>query len=302
VTGSADIVIPTFNNGDELRACLDALEAQDEDGFRVIVCVDGSTDGTTEELRAMTRPYPVIVLEHDDRKNHGRARSRNLALPYIAAEHVLLLDSDMRLAPDGLRSHLDLLRIRDCVSVGDVRYDEVASGVWGRYQATRGKNKATPGAAIRPLDFNTQNAALRAEHLRAVGGFDETLTGYGGEDTELGLRLAAERDVPFVFNAAAVADTVERKTIEEGLSQLDRFARTNLQTIRRRHPGGPAPFWIDRMASPRLVDRLLRLTLNPITERVVRLLLPRAPFAVQRRLLDYLVIRTVFRGFAEGSP
>lgn len=301
MTKSADIVIPTFNNRDMLRACLDALEAQDAAGFRVIVCVDGSTDGTLEELRTITRSYPLIVLEHEDCKNHGRARARNLALPHITAEHIVLLDSDMRLAPDALASHLDLLGARDCVSVGDVQYDELASSVWGRYQATRGKNKATPGSVIRPLDFNTQNVALRSEHLLAVGGFDGTLTGYGGEDTEFGLRLAAERHLPFVFNGAAVADTVERKTIEEGLSQLDLFARTNLHTIRRRHPGGPAPFWIDRLASPRLADRLLRLTLNPFIERVIRLLLPRAPFAVQRRLLDYLVIRTVFRGFAEGS-
>lgn len=300
MTATIDVVIPTFNNREDLRACLDALERPQGESFRVIVCVDGSTDGTIDDLRAGTRPYPILVLEHPDHGNHGRAPTRNLALTQLAADHVLLLDSDMRLVPGAMRRHAELLRSGDCVSIGDVRYGLVHDNLWARYQATRGRRKFGPGTEVRPLDMMSANTALRSAHLLAVGGFDETLTGYGGEDTELGIRLAAERGVTFVFNAAAIADTVERKTVDEGLAQLDRFSRTNLRAIRRRHPGGPAPFWIDRLESTRLKDRMLRLALNPITDAAVRLLLPRVPFALQRRLLDYLVIRTVFRGFAQG--
>ena len=47
-------------------------------------------------------------------------------------------------------------------------------------------------------------------------------------------------------------------------------------------------------------DRIFRSLLNPLTDRVVDLALPRVPFAVQRRFLDYKVIRAVFAGYAEG--
>ncbi len=295
-----DIVMPTYNNRDELAVSLEALGAITPNEFRLLVCVDGSTDGTREFLKGTTFPFDLRALEHDDRLNHGRSVTRNLALPFLAAEFVLLLDSDMRLAPGALGVHLTLLGSRDCVSVGNVVYLNERDNLWARYLGSRGKNKFSAGAIVRPLDFVTANSAMRTQHLLAVGGFDETLTGYGGEDTELALRLA-KRGLSFVFSAEARAVTKELKSADEGLRELHRFAATNLRTIRARNPGPPAPFQIDRLESRRMRDRLVRLLLNPVTDRLVDLFLHRVPWVLQRQLLNYKVIRTVFRGYAEGS-
>ena len=298
-TPSIDVVVPTYNNRSELSACLDAIGEAKGLVAKVIVCVDGSTDDTKEWLGTQMFAFPIAVREHPDGRNHGRGPARNLSLPELASEFVLFLDSDMRLHANAVARHLELLAMRDVVSIGDVRYDPLST-VWGRYQGTRGKNKSIDGAEVRALDFNTQNVALRSEHVLALGGFDTSMSGYGGEDTELGLRLASERGLSFVFNERAVASTMEMKSVDQGLAQLDRFARTNLRSIRARHPAGAAPFWIDRLGSSRVPDRLLRLALNPIGERLARLLLFRVPFAIQRRILDYLVLRTVWRGFWDG--
>ena len=147
-------------------------------------------------------PFPVVVLQHPDGRNHGRAATRNLALPNLMGDVVMLLDSDMRLVPDAIDEHVRLLERLDCVSVGDVVYTNADENLWARYLATRGRKKRSAGSVIRPLDFVTANSAMRTKHLLAVGGFDETLAGYGGEDTELALRLAA-RGLSFVFNASA---------------------------------------------------------------------------------------------------
>jgi GT2 family glycosyltransferase len=251
-------------------------------------------------IRATPFPFEVAVLEHADRANHGRAAARNLALPHLRSEVVLLLDSDMRLAPEAIERHLAVLARPGVVSVGDVVYENAATNVWACYLATRGKNKYAPASRIRPLDFATGNTALRSADLLAVGGFDEGFTGYGGEDTDLGLRLA-ERGLSFVFNAEAFATTVERKTVDEGLRQLDAFARTNLRRIRWAHPSGAAPYWLDRLESRRLRDRIMRALMNPMTDAVVRVVEPVAPFALRRRLLDYRVLRTVWRGYVEGQ-
>ncbi len=296
-----DVIVPTYDNLVELKACLAALARQQTHDFKVLVCVDGSIDGTLAYLRESRFPFGLTVLQHPDRANHGRAAARNLALPHLTSEYVLLLDSDMRFAPDALAKHLEPLSQRDCVSVGDVVYLNASENLWARYIGTRGKNKSRPGAEIRPLDFVTANTAMRTEDLLAVGGFDESLTGYGGEDTELALRLVRDRRLRFVFNPAARAETVEDKTIEQGLAELRRYARTNLRAIRQRHPDPPAPFWVDRLESRRLRDRALRACLNPLTDRVVDLLLPITPFAIQRLLLNYKVVRAVFAGYAEGA-
>ena len=301
VSPTIDVIVPTFNNVDQLRRCLASLLRQRRPGIRAIVCVDGSTDGTVDFRQETDPSLPVVVVEHPDRRNHGRASARNLALPHLQAEFVLLLDSDMELEPDAIEGHLALLRRRECVSVGAVEYSNWRDNLWARYQGTRGMNKSAPDSEIRPLDFVTANTALRSEDLIAAGGFDETLTGYGGEDTELAIRLHREHGRTFRFNAAARARTVETKTIAAGLEQLRQYGATNLRTTRVRHPDGPAPFMIDRARSATPADRLFRAAMNPLTDAVVDLLLPRTPWAIQRRLLNYKVVRAVFAGYLDGA-
>jgi hypothetical protein len=94
---------------------------------------------------------------------------------------------------------------------------------------------------------------------------------------------------------------VEPKTIERGHGELQLYARTTLRAIRKRHPNMPAPFGIDRAESTRWRDRALRALVNPLTDVFVDLALPRAPWALHRQLLNYKVLRMVFRGYREGA-
>jgi glycosyltransferase involved in cell wall biosynthesis len=298
---SVDVVVPSYQNLAELRACLDSLGRQDYSDFRVLVCVDGSTDGTVEHLAAASTPFTLLTLTHPDGRNHGRAAARNLALPYLRAAVILLLDSDMRLARDGVRRHLEGLHESASVSIGDVVYLNRLENTWARYLTTRGKYKFAPGSGVGPLEFHGSNTALRTEDLLAVGGFDPTLDAYGGEDTDLALRLANERGATFVYNTAARAETVEDKTVDRALAELHGYGATNLRAIRRKHPGPPAPFWIDRLGRPRFRDRLLRAAMNPLSDVAARAVVRCGPFALQRRALDYLVLRNVWRGYEEGA-
>lgn len=297
---SIDVIVPTYDNLDELRQCLGALAAQETRDLRALVCVDGSTDGTLEYLGRGGTGLALEVLEHPDHLNHGRAATRNLALPHLAAEFVLFLDSDMQLSGGAVSRHLELLARRDCVSVGDVVYLNQSENLWARYIGSRGKNKYTSDAPLKPTDFVTANCALRTAHLLALRGFDTALQGYGGEDTELAFRLTGERGLVLVFNSDARAETIEHKTMEQGLAQLREFARTGLGPIRARHQEARSWFLVDRAESPRLRDRIFRSFLNPAVEGIADVLLRVAPFRVQRQLLNYKVIRAVFAGYREG--
>lgn len=296
-----DVVVPTYDNLGDLKKCLSALQDQRLPGLRVLICVDGSTDGTLEYLGQSTAGLAVEVLQHPDGRNRGRASARNLALPHLASEFVLFLDSDMRLAHDAAATHLDLLTRTDCVSVGDVAYLNQADNLWARYIGSRGKNKYGAGARLQPADFVTANCAMRTAHLQSLGGFDVTLQGYGGEDTELAFRLTGELGLPLIFNPGARAETVERKSVEDGLAQLREFARTSLGPIRARHAEARSWFLVERADSPRLGDRIFRAFLNPIVDGLVDILLRVAPFRIQRQLLNYKVIRAVFAGYREGQ-
>jgi GT2 family glycosyltransferase len=241
----------------------------------------------------------IDVLEHPDHRNHGRAATRNLALQFLTAEFALFLDSDMRLTHDAVARHVDLLTRRDCVSIGDVVYLNQSENLWARYIGSRGKNKYASETQVKPTDLVTANCALRTSHFVALGGFDPALQGYGGEDTELAFRLD-DRGVPLIFNPGARADTIEHKSVAEGLAQLREFSRVSLRGVRARHPKARTWFLVDRLESSRPRDRLFRAFLNPATDRLVDLLLRVTPFPVQRQLLNYKVISAVFTGYREG--
>jgi glycosyltransferase involved in cell wall biosynthesis len=298
VVALLDVVVPTFNNLGDLQACLESL-AKDTHELRVLICVDGSTDGTLAFLDELQFPHELKVLEHPDRRNRGRAAARNLALHSLSSTTTLLLDSDMRLDPGAIEAHLTMLNDPTAISVGDVVYENAKSSLWARYLATRGKNKAGHGGAVSPLYLASGNVALPSEALLKAGGFDPQLSSYGLEDTELGLRLA-ELGYRLFFNAEARATTVESKTVKEALREMRRLGQENLPLVRRSHPAGPAPFWIDRFESPRLRDRMLRFLMNPVTDALVGALLPFSPFSLQRTLLNYQVLRAVWRGYRDA--
>ena len=82
--------------------------------------------------------FELIVMTHPDGLNHGRAQARNLALPQLRNDWVLLLDSDMRLEPDAASRHCELLPSGECVSVGSGPIPRDAKGhIWARYQYPR---------------------------------------------------------------------------------------------------------------------------------------------------------------------
>lgn len=296
-THTVDVVIPTFNNLAELKECLASLAASVHP-LRALVCLDGSTDGTLEYLQSADYPFPVVILEHADRQHHALAATRNLALPALEAEYLMHLDSDMTVAPDTINRHLEMLMSEPCVSVGDRVYLNADTHLWARYLGTRGKNKARHGEQLSPMYLTTANVAIPTAPYVSMGGLDARMVAYGGEDTELGIRLA-KAGYPIRFNAAARAFTVEPRTVERGLQLYRDFARFNIPLIRERHPEGPAPYWVDRYDSKRPVDRALRLLLNPVSDAIVNALLPITPFAIQRHLLNYKVLRVVFDGYGE---
>ena len=119
-----DIIIPTYNNRDELLACMNGFEQQTMKDFRLLICIDGSTDDTIESIEHLCSlsTLQIEILQHHDRVNHGRNATRNLALPHIKAEYLAFLDSDAIPAPDFLEQHLTILRKGFCISAGDLIY------------------------------------------------------------------------------------------------------------------------------------------------------------------------------------
>ncbi|MFM8179145.1 MAG: glycosyltransferase family 2 protein [Candidatus Kapaibacterium sp.] len=296
-----DIIVPTFDNRDELEACLEGFVRQTFTSFRVLVCVDGSTDGTQEWLATRTYPFPLAVLCHPDGRNHGRNATRNLALPLLEAPLLCFVDSDLVPAADLLERHHAVLQGRDCVSVGDVAYTDAATNVWAAYSQSRGKNKYPGGSEIPHYYLATGNCAQRTEHFLAVGGQDAGMSRYGGGDTEYALRLHAKTGLPVVFTSHARCTGNMNRTLDAAMSLFEECGRTNLRVIHERHPSETRVFYLHRLTGRGWSDRMFRAVLRPRVERILRTMAPHLPLPLAVPCINYCIITRLWMGWRAAS-
>lgn len=291
------IVIPTYNNLDELRLCLQALDNIQRDDFEVFVCIDGSQDGTYKKLRSYKPRYEISLLQHPDNRNQGRAAARNLSLDLVKGDFVVFLDSDMRAAPDLLDKHEEVVKDGNSVSLGHVEYENRKENIWPRYISTRGISKFKPGSEVPSQYFITPNTALPSKFFKELGGFDENIKGYGGEDMEFGHRVMQKYDPRFVYNPAAVVKTIEEKTFDKALEQLRGYASSGLPYIIKKYPELNTTFWVHKVNSGKFGDRMFgMLTRAPFTG-ISKFLLHVTPFGIKKKLMNHLVISAVHAGW-----
>lgn len=295
------IVIPTHQNRAELARCLDALSglklSDPRAGYEVLVCVDGSTDGTLEMLQQRQDPFLLRVFTHAQNAHRGRSATRNLAMSQAQGVYTLFLDSDMIVPADLLEQHLTVLESGPCVSIGGVEYVNVNENVWARYTSERGVGKFAHGDSVPSQYFITPDTALPTAWWTSVGGFDEVINRYGGEDMELGYRIHLRHKPAFIFNRKASVRTLQDKTLDQALAQLQEYGATGLRYISRKHPALKKIYWVEKCDSRSFKDQLFGfLTIRPFRE-VVRFLVRLLPYFMQRPLINYLVVAHVHQGY-----
>lgn len=286
-----DIIIPTYNNKDELLWCLASLEGQTFTDFRVLVCVNGSTDGTLEALAALQTSFQVLVLEHPDKQNHGRPANRNLGISNLDAPFTLLLDSDQAADKNLVLKHHELLSKQDCISVGEVIYQQ--KNDWNTYIASRGKGKFTDLTHIPFQYLNTQNVALKSTYLQQVGGFDEQIQGYGGDDTELAYRLWQKFQLPVIYNQKAFSNDDQAKSVNQALVQMYDFGANNLPYIHQKHPEFKEIFNVALLKN-KVVNTFL---VNGLLYNSIKNIYPIFPSTIKNTCIHYLVFYNICKGF-----
>jgi dolichol-phosphate mannosyltransferase len=114
------IVIPTYNEADNLPALAAELWAQEIPDLRLMVVDDASPDGTgdvAEEL-AGRRPGEIIVIRRDGKHGLGSAYVQGFRTALdVGADAIVQMDADFSHAPSFVPVLLDLLKVCD-VAVG----------------------------------------------------------------------------------------------------------------------------------------------------------------------------------------
>ncbi len=295
------LVVPTYNNLSELKACLAALEAIPRTDFEVLIGVDGSTDGTVEWLATANFHFSFRALEHPGGVNRGRSATRNLALPYLRGKYTLFMDSDMQAKPDLFEQHLKVLGKGNAISIGTVHYRNRGKNVWVRYSSERGVAKYANGAEVPFNYFITPNTALPTDFVLGCEGFDAQISRYGGEDMELGFRIHKKYAPHYYFNADAIVTTTQPKTLEEALPQLREYGATGLRYITRKWPELSHIYWVNRCESKKLSDRIFEFLTKKFFQKIAWGILRISPYSIKKSMISFLVVSHVHEGYRTGK-
>jgi glycosyltransferase involved in cell wall biosynthesis len=94
------VIIPTFNYGAFLGACLDSVRAQTYKNIEIIVVDDGSTDATAEIAAA----YPEARYVYQE--NSGVSAARNRGFDLSTGDFIAFIDAARLLGADKLAKQM----------------------------------------------------------------------------------------------------------------------------------------------------------------------------------------------------
>jgi peptidoglycan/xylan/chitin deacetylase (PgdA/CDA1 family) len=224
------VLVASHNRRERLRRLLASLAAQDAEpaGFEVVVALDGTGDGSAEELAAAETPFALKVLELP---KGGKAAALNAAIEEAAGEVCVYLDDDMICAPELISTYAEAFRAEPrTLALGAIVQVPTAGGDWTSQAYARAWNKMfaeREGRAARWTDCYGGNFAAPRASVVAVGGVKSIAV---AEDLELGYRLWREGCVPtFLPAASAVHD--DQKPGPRVLAERGRQGRAHVELV-----------------------------------------------------------------------
>ena len=217
------VVTVTHNRQALLERKLDSLLAQtlSPERFEWLLCVNGSSDGTLAFFQTLRLPFQLKLVVHE--KQASPAVARNACARQARGRALYFSDDDCLLAPETLAAHARA-QSAPCVAIGGIDFE--AGDEAYRWEPRR----------VNYWNLNGANTSVDRQAFEAVGGFDERLEGYGGEDVLLGYTLRryglAFRAVPGARVRHLGADP--RRAGDEAKAES---AGRNAVRIARRYPG-----------------------------------------------------------------
>ena len=206
------LIISTYNRPFELQCTLESVIRQSQMPDEIVIADDGSNDETSKLIKQYQHKISVPLLHcwhHDD--GFRLAAIRNKAVALCSSEYVISIDGDLILHKHFIRDHLRTAEQGCFVQGSRVLLSEeltkqitvkgpcpklgwLTNGIKNRLNAicipiisvwlSKKKISADPISGIRGC-----NLAFWRNNYLAVNGFNEDISGWGREDSELVVRF-----------------------------------------------------------------------------------------------------------------
>jgi glycosyltransferase involved in cell wall biosynthesis len=206
MTSFISIILPCFNEEQDLPRCLTSLENQTYEHFEIIAINDGSTDNTGTILQDYAERHPNVVIVEIEHKNRklGSGAPRNEGAKYAKGDILVFVDADVTLEPDYL--HKITVDIRNGNAIGTMYgYEENANydkNCWARCFGRVRWDAFEEGYTVYPVF-----SAILKSVFDEVGGFDASRA-YGSDHTihiKSGLQAKVVKATSYHYNPDSIS-------------------------------------------------------------------------------------------------
>jgi glycosyltransferase involved in cell wall biosynthesis len=196
-----DVIVPCYNYGDLLEACVASVLSQREVDARVLIMDDASTDRTPEVGRRLAAQDPRVEYRRHD-VNRGHIATYNEALNDVTGDYCMILSADDLLTPGSLMRATRLMDAHPEVGLTygcDITFRHTppthpATGgmCYGRHIMTY-LEFLEVSCRLGHTPIQAPTAIVRTALHREIGGYRAELPHSG--DTEIWLRMAVHAAV-----------------------------------------------------------------------------------------------------------
>jgi GT2 family glycosyltransferase/glycosyltransferase involved in cell wall biosynthesis len=234
---AASVVIPNWNGRDLLEKYLPSIVtalAGNPDN-EIVVVDNGSEDGSAELVRAKFPQINLVALP----RNLGFGGGSNAGFRAAKNDIVVLLNSDMRVAPDFLAPLLEGFRDPEVFAVscqiffsdpGKLREETGLTQGWWQDGGLRVRHRIDDGVDdLFPCFYGGGGSCAFDRHkFLELGGFDELLAPFYLEDTDLGY-MAWKRGWKVLYQPRSIVYHEHRGTIGK------RFREEQIQAVLKKN-------------------------------------------------------------------
>jgi len=236
------IITPVYNGKKFLDLAVQSILAQTYPHWELLLIDDGSKDNSYQRILEWAgRDERIKALCHEGRDNRGVSATRNLGIHHARGEYIALLDCDDEWLADKLEKQTRLLAeysdavlvYSKAISVDEDGVELANSRHLFKFPAICGTAPpVTKDAVVRGMIRDTVwmpalTVMMKADKVRSIGGFDETLK-LQVEDHLLFTLLAASGPICFIDQILAkyrVHSTSYTQTTQWKYSMLEYYDR-----------------------------------------------------------------------------
>lgn len=171
------IITLSYHRANTLLQKLEALKNSnlDPQTFEIVIGFNDSDTKLIQTIEALTLPYQIKLLAFET--NQGISKGRNLCIEATKGKIIYFSDDDCIPNQDTLNQHIKAQEKEQAVYIGSILFKD------GNTESSWIPKKVNYG------NTNGANTSVPKQAIQAIDGFDESLSGYGGEDILLGYQL-----------------------------------------------------------------------------------------------------------------